>query len=174
MYSSIRRRVSGSVKKIVLHSYTVGYLPAGQSQVLCKPSMWCRIEAPHRRFLLWEERIAVPKKTSAEQKSVNCYKQVISAAWMTSRICSRKPLANSWKMDWMQNWMTNSVTASTITRTKTPTTAGTGIVARCCAPASGKFSVPRDRKGEFEPQVLKKNQTSISQDIEEKILSMYA
>ena len=35
-------------------------------------------------------------------------------------------------------------------------------------------SVPRDRKGEFEPQVLKKNQTSISQDIEEKILSMYA
>ena len=30
-------------------------------------------------------------------------------------------------------------------------------------------SVPRDRKGEFEPQVLKKNQTSISQDIEEKI-----
>ena len=33
-------------------------------------------------------------------------------------------------------------------------------------------SVPRDRKGEFEPQVLKKNQTSISQDIEEKILSV--
>lgn len=31
-------------------------------------------------------------------------------------------------------------------------------------------SVPRDRKGEFEPQLLKKNQTSISQDIEEKIL----
>ena len=35
-------------------------------------------------------------------------------------------------------------------------------------------SVPRDRKGEFEPQILKKNQTSISQDVEEKILSMYA
>lgn len=34
--------------------------------------------------------------------------------------------------------------------------------------------MPRDRKGEFEPQLLKKNQTSISQDIEEKILSMYA
>ena len=26
-------------------------------------------------------------------------------------------------------------------------------------------SVPRDRKGEFEPQLLKKNQTSISQDV---------
>ena len=37
-----------------------------------------------------------------------------------------------------------------------------------------ELSIPRDRKGKFEPQVLKKNQTSISQDIEEKILSMYA
>lgn len=37
-----------------------------------------------------------------------------------------------------------------------------------------EVAVPRDRKGEFEPQLLKKNQTSISQDIEEKILSMYA
>ena len=36
------------------------------------------------------------------------------------------------------------------------------------------MSVPRDRKGEFNPLLLKKNQTSISQDIEEKILSMYA
>ena len=37
-----------------------------------------------------------------------------------------------------------------------------------------EVAVPRDRKGEFEPHLLKKNQTSISQDIEEKILSMYA
>lgn len=37
-----------------------------------------------------------------------------------------------------------------------------------------EVSVPRDRKSEFEPKVLRKNQTSISQDIEEKILSMYA
>ena len=37
-----------------------------------------------------------------------------------------------------------------------------------------EVAVPRDRKGEFDPQLLKKNQTSISQDIEEKILSMYA
>ena len=35
-------------------------------------------------------------------------------------------------------------------------------------------SVPQDRKGAFETQVLKKKQNSISQDIEEKILSMYA
>ena len=37
-----------------------------------------------------------------------------------------------------------------------------------------EISVPRDRKSEFEPKILRKNQTSISQDIEEKILSMYA
>jgi transposase-like protein len=37
-----------------------------------------------------------------------------------------------------------------------------------------EVSVPRDRKAEFEPQLLKKNQSSVSRDIEEKILSMYA
>ena len=37
-----------------------------------------------------------------------------------------------------------------------------------------EVDVPRDRKGEFDPVILKKNQTSISQDVEEKILSMYA
>ena len=37
-----------------------------------------------------------------------------------------------------------------------------------------EVSVPRDRKSEFDPKVLRKNQTSVSQDIEEKILSMYA
>ena len=34
--------------------------------------------------------------------------------------------------------------------------------------------MPRDRKGEFYPVILKKNQTSISRDVEEKILLMYA
>ena len=37
-----------------------------------------------------------------------------------------------------------------------------------------EVSVPRDRQGEFEPQLLKKNQTGIRPDIEEKILSMHA
>ena len=36
------------------------------------------------------------------------------------------------------------------------------------------IQVPRDRKGEFDPVILKRNQTSISQDVEEKIISMYA
>lgn len=37
-----------------------------------------------------------------------------------------------------------------------------------------EIETPRDRKGKFDPQLLKKGQTSISQDIETKILSMYA
>ncbi len=39
---------------------------------------------------------------------------------------------------------------------------------------SVEVDIPRDRKGEFEPQILRKNQTSISQDMENKIISMYA
>ena len=36
------------------------------------------------------------------------------------------------------------------------------------------IDVPRDRNGVFEPKILPKNQTSISQDMENKIISMYA
>ena len=42
--------------------------------------------------------------------------------------------------------------------------------------SSGEFELatPRDREGSFEPQIIKKHQTTISDEIEEKILSMYA
>ena len=39
---------------------------------------------------------------------------------------------------------------------------------------SVEVDIPWDRNGEFELQILKKNQTSISQDMENKIISMYA
>ncbi len=41
--------------------------------------------------------------------------------------------------------------------------------------AEGSFELetPRDRNGTFEPQIVKKHQTTISDEIEEKILSMY-
>ena len=35
------------------------------------------------------------------------------------------------------------------------------------------LDIPRDRKGEFEPQAVRKNQTDIS-NIEDQVLSMYA
>ena len=39
---------------------------------------------------------------------------------------------------------------------------------------SFELETPRDRNGTFEPQIVKKHQTTISNEIEEKILSMYA
>lgn len=36
-----------------------------------------------------------------------------------------------------------------------------------------KLDTPRDRAGSFEPQIVKKNQSTISNEIEERILSMY-
>ena len=37
-----------------------------------------------------------------------------------------------------------------------------------------EIDIPRDRNGDFEPKILPKNQTSISQNMESKIISMYA
>lgn len=37
-----------------------------------------------------------------------------------------------------------------------------------------ELDTPRDRAGTFEPQIVKKNQTHLTDDIEEKVLSMYA
>lgn len=37
-----------------------------------------------------------------------------------------------------------------------------------------EIDIPRDRKGDFEPQVIKKYQNTVTQDMEEKIISMYA
>ena len=37
-----------------------------------------------------------------------------------------------------------------------------------------EIEIPRGRKGEFEPQIVKKYQNTVTQDMEEKIISMYA
>ena len=37
-----------------------------------------------------------------------------------------------------------------------------------------RLDIPRDRNGEFEPQIIKKYQNTVTQDMEEKIISMYA
>ena len=37
-----------------------------------------------------------------------------------------------------------------------------------------ELAVPRDRDGEYEPRLVKKHQNTITQDVEEQILSMYA
>ena len=38
---------------------------------------------------------------------------------------------------------------------------------------SVKIAVPRDRNGDFESQLIKKNETTLSGDIEEKIISSF-
>jgi hypothetical protein len=43
------------------------------SQVLCKPSEWCRIGAPDWRFTLWQERNVVLKKRAGGQQSEKCF-----------------------------------------------------------------------------------------------------
>ena len=35
-------------------------------------------------------------------------------------------------------------------------------------------AIPRDRKGKYEPQMIPKSQKSVPEDIEDKIISMYA
>lgn len=37
-----------------------------------------------------------------------------------------------------------------------------------------ELDLPRDHRGDFEPQVIKKYQNTVTQDMEEKILFMYA
>ena len=37
-----------------------------------------------------------------------------------------------------------------------------------------RIDIPRDRNGDYEPQLIKKYQNTVTQDMEEKILSMYA
>lgn len=37
-----------------------------------------------------------------------------------------------------------------------------------------EIDIPRDRQGEYEPKLIKKYQNTVTQDMEEKIISMYA
>jgi len=124
------------------------------SQVLCKPPGRCRIETPHRRITIWPERTVPRKKMPVERRSESCCRWQTSAAWMTSRICSRRPLPNSWRMAWRQSWMTSWATANTTTRTRTQTTAVTATAAKRCVPALAKWMCrfPRTGRGNLSPR----------------------
>lgn len=51
-----------------------------------------------------------------------------------------------------------------------------GYTRKTIKSSSGSFELqtPRDRMGEFEPQLVKKNQTKLSDEIDHKIISLYA
>ena len=59
-------------------------------------------------------------------------------------------------------------------RNKATDNSRNGYSSKTLKTSYGEIETPRDRKGEFEPQLVKKNQTSVSKDVENKILSMYA
>src|SRR5699024_422235 len=88
------------------------------SHNLFKPPERCRIEAADRRYYTWPERTAARKRMPVERKSENFCRWQTSAAWMTSRTCSRRPLPNSWRTVWRQSWMRTWATANMTTRTR--------------------------------------------------------
>jgi len=51
-----------------------------------------------------------------------------------------------------------------------------GYTSKTMKSSSGEFelNVPRDRNGNFEPEIVKKNQTHMSDELEEKMLSLFA
>ena len=51
-HPSYTQRPSGLYKVTVDTYGHVSAAAARPSQILCKPPMWCRIEAPHRRFYI--------------------------------------------------------------------------------------------------------------------------
>ncbi len=55
-------------------------------------------------------------------------------------------------------------------------TSKNGYTRKTVKSTSGQFELktPRDRSGAFEPQLIKKNQTKLSEDIDNKILSLFA
>ena len=61
-------------------------------------------------------------------------------------------------------------------RNKIRITAGNGHSQKTMHTSYGdmEVAIPRDRNGEYEPQLIKKYQNTVTQDMEEKILSMYA
>ncbi len=75
----------------------------------------------------------------------------------------------------MVRWMRNWVTPSMISGTRTDNSRN-GYNSKTLHTSYGdmELDVPRDRNGEFEPKIVKKYQNTLTQDMEEKIISMYA
>ena len=61
-------------------------------------------------------------------------------------------------------------------RKKDTTNSRNGYSKKTIESSFGEFEldIPRDRDGEFEPQIIRKNQTKTTNELEEKIISMYA
>lgn len=134
---------------------------------MCKPPERCKIEASRWRKKYVSKRIEARKKPPVEQKFVNCCRWRISAAWMNIQDLFKETIAGL-----MENGLEAELDedlgySKYDYKNKATDNSRNGHSSKNLRTSFGEVevSVPRDRKGEFEPQLLKKNQTSISQDI---------
>ena len=80
------------------------------------------------------------------------------------------------KVPWIRKWMRNWDIPSMIIGTRKQIIPEMAIPRRPCIPATAIWRLisQETRKGEFEPQIVKKYQNTVTHDMEEKIISMYA
>ncbi|OCN03400.1 transposase [Clostridium sp. W14A] len=134
------------------------------------------MEAPQWRFYLWPKRNRSPEEMERRAK--------IRELLQTSGVSSMDDIQDLFK-ETIAEFMENGLDAELDEelgyskydyRNKDTENSRNGHSSKTLRTSFGNVdvAVPRDRDGQFEPQLLKKNQTSVSQDIEEKILSMYA
>ena len=139
---------------------------------MCKPHKWCRIEAPLMRFYIWSERIAPPEENARREK--------IRKLLQMENVGSMDDIQNLFKetiVEFMENGLEAEVDdelgySKCDYKNKDTDSSCNGHSRKMLRTSLGdaKVFILRDRKSEFETQVLKKNQTSISQNIENKIL----
>ena len=143
---------------------------------LCKASLQCRIKAQQWRLLQMARR----KRTPEEEARRTKIRELLQA----SNVGSMEDIQNLFK-ETIAEFMEAGLDAELDEelgyskydyRNKNTDNSRNGHSQKTLRTSFGdvEVDIPRDRKGEFEPQLIKKHQTSISQDIEEKILSMYA
>lgn len=88
----------------------------------------------------------------------------------TSQTCSRTCSPTQWRLSWRPRW----VTAGTIPHPRIPGTAGTEAIPKPSVRVwESRIQIPRDRDGEYEPALIPKGASDVS-ELEFKVLSLYA
>lgn len=76
---------------------------------------------------------------------------------------------------WLLNSLITSATANCLAKGTTPATSAMALIRRPSREiaAKSKLICPRDRNGEFQPQIIKKGKARFD-DLDDKIISMYS
>ena len=145
---------------------------ARPARIFCKPPMWCKTERTHWR------NYYVKKKANPERR------EKIRELLQVSNIGSMADIQNLFK-ETIEEFMENGLEAESDEelgyskydyKNKEGTNSRNEHSQKTLKTSFGNIEIetPRDRNGEFEPQLIRKNEISISRNIEEKIISMYA